>query len=102
VSGRLRAPAALPPEERDPDIHWIGGWVGSRAGSDTVAKRKIPSPFRESNHNLPARSLIGKLSYPGPPRLGLEDNIRMDIKDIKCGVVDCINLAGAGTCGGLL
>jgi hypothetical protein len=23
-------------------IHWIGGWVGFRAGLDAVEKRKIP------------------------------------------------------------
>jgi len=25
--------------ERAPGIHWIGGWVGPRAGLDVVAKR---------------------------------------------------------------
>jgi hypothetical protein len=35
--------------ERDPDTHWIGGWVGPRAGLDTVVKRKIPSLCEESN-----------------------------------------------------
>jgi hypothetical protein len=29
--------------------HWIGGWVGPRAGLDAVANRKIPSPCQESN-----------------------------------------------------
>jgi hypothetical protein len=29
-------------------IHWIGGWVGPRAGLDAVVNRKIPSPRRES------------------------------------------------------
>jgi hypothetical protein len=24
-------------------MHWIGGWVGPRAGLDTVAKRKNPA-----------------------------------------------------------
>jgi hypothetical protein len=37
------------PRERAPGTHWIGGWVGYRAGLDTVVKRKIPSPRRESN-----------------------------------------------------
>jgi hypothetical protein len=27
--------------ERAPDIHWIGGWVGSRAGLDAAKKRII-------------------------------------------------------------
>jgi hypothetical protein len=28
--------------ERAPGTHWIGSWVGSRAGLDAVVKRKIP------------------------------------------------------------
>jgi hypothetical protein len=35
--------------ERVPGTHWIWGWVGPRAVLDTVAKRKIPSPCRDSN-----------------------------------------------------
>jgi hypothetical protein len=31
-----------------PVTHWIGGWVGPRAGLDAVVKRKIPSPSRNS------------------------------------------------------
>jgi hypothetical protein len=41
VSGQFHIPAALAP-----DAHWIGGWVGPRAGLETVVKRKIPSPYR--------------------------------------------------------
>jgi len=29
--------------------HWIGGWMGYRAGLDTVAKRRNYSPCWESN-----------------------------------------------------
>jgi hypothetical protein len=53
VSGQLHAPAALPPRERDPGTHWIGGWVGPRAVLDTVVTREIPSPRRESNPRTP-------------------------------------------------
>jgi hypothetical protein len=53
VSGQLHAPAALPPRERATDTHWTGGWVGPRAVLDAVVKRKIPSPHRESNPDLP-------------------------------------------------
>jgi hypothetical protein len=35
VSGRLHALAALLF-----DTHWIGGWMGRRAGLETVEKRK--------------------------------------------------------------
>jgi hypothetical protein len=42
VSDLLHAPAALPPGKEPPDNHWIGGWVGPRAGLDAVAKRKNP------------------------------------------------------------
>jgi hypothetical protein len=38
---------------RAPGTHWIGGWVGPRAVLDTVVKRKIPSPRRESNPRTP-------------------------------------------------
>jgi len=31
VSGQLHAPAAFP-WEKSPGTHWIGGWVGPRAG----------------------------------------------------------------------
>jgi hypothetical protein len=41
VSGQLHDPAALPPEEIAPGTHWIGGWVGHRAGLDDVEKRKF-------------------------------------------------------------
>jgi hypothetical protein len=49
VSGQLHAPADLPPRERAPVTHWIGGWIGPRAVQDAVVKRKIPSPHWESN-----------------------------------------------------
>jgi hypothetical protein len=41
VSGQLHAPVALRPGERAPCTHWIGDWVGSRAGVDDVEKRKL-------------------------------------------------------------
>jgi len=47
VSGQLHATAALLPGKDPAGTRWIGGWVDPRAGLDTVAKRKIPSPCRE-------------------------------------------------------
>jgi hypothetical protein len=38
--------------ERAPSTHWIGGWVGSKAGLEAVVKRKIPSPCRDSKPRL--------------------------------------------------
>jgi hypothetical protein len=51
VSSQLHAPAALP-SGKNPGTHWIGGWVGPRAGLDAVVKRKIPSPSRDSNPSI--------------------------------------------------
>jgi hypothetical protein len=53
VSGQLDAPATLPPQERAPRTLWIGGLVGTRAGVDTVSKRKTPSPRRKANPDHP-------------------------------------------------
>jgi hypothetical protein len=36
------------PGKRAPGTHWIGGWVGLRAGLDAGARRKI-CPCRGSN-----------------------------------------------------
>jgi hypothetical protein len=56
--------AGLPlyPSGRDPSVHWIGGWVGSRAG--VVEKRKILH-CRESNAGLSSSNpSLYWLSYP--------------------------------------
>jgi hypothetical protein len=55
VSSQLHALAALSQGKEPLGIHLIGGWVYLRAGLDAVAKRKIPSPRRESNPGHPAR-----------------------------------------------
>jgi hypothetical protein len=34
-------PDRFAPEERAPGTHWIGGWVGPRAGLNDVGKRKF-------------------------------------------------------------
>jgi hypothetical protein len=49
VNGQLLAPAALH-KERALSSHWIGGWVGPRAGLEAMVKRKIPIPCRELEH----------------------------------------------------
>jgi hypothetical protein len=66
VSGQRHAPAALYPGERTPGTHWIGGWVGPRAGLDAGARRKILCPCWGSNPDHPARSqTLYCLSYRG-------------------------------------
>jgi hypothetical protein len=55
VSGKLHALVALPPRERAPGAHWIGGWVGLKAGLDAVMKKFLASiGIRILDH--PARS----------------------------------------------
>jgi hypothetical protein len=44
------------PRERAPGTHLIGGWVGPRAGLDTVVTRKISSSSQGLNPDHPARS----------------------------------------------
>jgi hypothetical protein len=53
VSGQLHSPAALPPRERAPGTHWMGGCADARAVLDSVVKRKITSPHRETNPRNP-------------------------------------------------
>jgi hypothetical protein len=61
LSGKLHTPAALPPGVTASGTHWIGRWVGPRAGQDAVAKQK-GSPFTARAWNLnpgrPAHSLV--------------------------------------------
>jgi hypothetical protein len=33
-------PGCFTDRERDPGTHWIGGWVGPRAGLDAMVTRK--------------------------------------------------------------
>jgi hypothetical protein len=51
-------PRPLYPPGKSAVTHWIGGWVGPRAGMDTLTKSKIPNPCRESRPDRPARSLV--------------------------------------------
>jgi hypothetical protein len=41
VKDHHHSPAALPPGKVPSDTHWIGGWVGSRAGLDAKDRRQI-------------------------------------------------------------
>jgi hypothetical protein len=42
-------PGRFTQRERAPGTHCTGSWAGPRAGLDTVVRRKIPSPRRDSN-----------------------------------------------------
>jgi hypothetical protein len=55
VGGQLHAPAALPPGKR-PGTHFIGSWVGPRAGLDGCGKSRphrdsIPEPPLNGNNH---------------------------------------------------
>jgi hypothetical protein len=39
-------PGRFTPRKIATGAHWIGGWMGSRTGLDTVSKRKFPAPAR--------------------------------------------------------
>jgi len=40
VNGQFHVPATLPPKEKAPGTHLIGGWVGPRAVLDTGSEEK--------------------------------------------------------------
>jgi hypothetical protein len=64
--GKVVSLGRYTPGERAPGTHWIGGWVGPRAGLDAPEKRKISCPCRESKPSSEPRSLsLYRLSYPG-------------------------------------
>jgi hypothetical protein len=62
MNGQLHALGPIPPGGRYVGTHWIGRWVGPRAGLDAVAKRKNLAPCRESNLGHPSRSLVTVLT----------------------------------------
>jgi hypothetical protein len=65
VSGQHFAPTALYSLGKNPNTHWIGGWVGLIAGLDTEATRKILFLCRGSNPGRPVCSQkLYWLSYP--------------------------------------
>jgi hypothetical protein len=67
VNSQLHALAALYLGDKAPSTHWIGGWVGTRAGLDDVEKRIfLTLPGLELRHlGRPARSQsLYWLHYP--------------------------------------
>jgi len=47
----------LYPRRKTPDAHWLGGWVGPRAGLEAVEKNGRPFPVSTGNRTpiRPAR-----------------------------------------------
>jgi hypothetical protein len=45
VSGQNHAPAGINLQGKDSGTHWMGGWVGPRAGLDTETRGKNPLPL---------------------------------------------------------
>jgi hypothetical protein len=48
ANSQRKPPATLLPGKETPDTHWIGGWVGPKAGLDAVEKRNIYFLCQES------------------------------------------------------
>jgi hypothetical protein len=67
-------PRPLYLRERAPDTHWIGGWVGPRAGLDMVSKRKIPSPRREPQTDHPIGQPAPSMKKTRVPRIVIDFN----------------------------
>jgi hypothetical protein len=60
-------PGRITPREKGPFTHWIGGWVGPRAGLETVVKKKFPTPAGTQTHDHPARSpVLYRWAIPAP------------------------------------
>jgi hypothetical protein len=55
-------PGSFTSEETDPGTHWIGVWMGPRAGVDAVAKWKY-LPYRDSNPGRPVRRSVNLQYY---------------------------------------
>jgi hypothetical protein len=60
---QLHDPATLALGERAPCTHWTGGWVGPRAGLNTVEKRKSPVLARINPNFLVIESITKSLYW---------------------------------------
>jgi hypothetical protein len=56
VSGQRHALAVLHSRGKNTGAHWIGDWVGPRAGLEAGARRKILCAYRGSNPDRQSRS----------------------------------------------
>jgi hypothetical protein len=66
-------PRPLYPRGKRPGTHWIGDWVGPRAGLNAMEKSLLPS--WESNPGRAVRSpSLYRLSYPAPEAIQYKMN----------------------------
>jgi hypothetical protein len=64
------------PKERIPSTHWMGGWVGLRAGLDTQAKGKILCLCQGLNPGRPGCSqILYWLTYPSMSVNNLQNSL---------------------------
>jgi hypothetical protein len=73
VSGQIHAPGRFTPGEITPGTHWIGGWVGPRAGLDAVEKINVAPVGNRTLAALPIALRYTDLVIP-TPRYYLEVN----------------------------
>jgi hypothetical protein len=63
-------PGRFTPRERVFGAHWIGGWVGLRAGLDARAKKKISQPLPGLEHQI-NQSVAHSYTNELPPLHGM-------------------------------
>jgi hypothetical protein len=68
-------PGHFTPRERNPGTHWIGGWVGARAGLDALSKRKFPAPAGNPTLNIQSSSLYTDWPTPALIRDSEHENV---------------------------
>jgi hypothetical protein len=73
----LHAPAALPPKERSPGTHWLGGRVGPRVGLDAVEKRE--KSCTAGNQTRAVLRSVGRLPDNGRRHITQDPNLNYDI-----------------------
>jgi hypothetical protein len=56
VSSQRHATPALYLRGKTPGTHWIGGWLGLRAGPDTEVREKILCLYQGSNPGRPVNN----------------------------------------------
>jgi hypothetical protein len=75
------------PRERASDTHWIGGWVGPRAGLDSfdVEDKSFPYPCRESDSGrLTLRQKYVKWNESPPNLSGNPNWEKRDVESAHC------------------